>query len=163
MKFYYRDLWIPQSAAPEQVKSAYRKWARECHPDRSSSADAARFLAIGEAYQTLSDAERRKAYDAELTRFLQRRGWILCPSCGAHNEVPTIPESKVATCGRCRTRLPVTEKERRSTQTAALREQAMEVVAELGTDLLDVTGDFLHAKLQGLRARLGAKSRKGAR
>ena len=163
MKFYYRDLWIPQTATPEQVKSAYRKLARECHPDHSANSDATTFLAIGAAYETLSNAERRKAYDAELTTFLRRRGWVLCPRCGAHNDVPMIPESKVATCGRCRAHLPVTEKERRSTQVTALREQAIDVAAELGADLLDVTGDFLHAKLQGLRARFGVKARKGAR
>jgi curved DNA-binding protein CbpA len=163
MKFYYRDLCIPQAASPEQIKSAYRKLAREYHPDHSANADPAMFLAIGEAYQTLIDVERRKAYDAELTTFLRRRGWVLCPSCGAHNDVPVIPESKIATCGRCRTHLPVTEKERRSTQVTALREQAIDVAAELGADLLDVTGDFLHAKIQGLRTRFGAKARKGAR
>ena len=163
MKFYYRDLWIPQTATPDQVKSAYRKLARECHPDHGASSDVAQFLIIGEAYQTLSDAALRTAYDAELTTFLRRRGWVLCPSCGAHNDVPVIPESKVAMCGRCRIHLPVTEKERRSTQVTALREQAMEVAVELGADLLDVTGGYLHAKLQGLRARIGAKAPKGAR
>ena len=165
MKFYYRDLWIPQTATPDQIKSAYRKLAREFHPDHSAgkSQDSALFLAIGEAYQTLSDAELRKKYDAELTTFLRRRGWVLCPACGAHNDVPVIPESKIATCGRCRAHLPVTEKERRSTQATALREQAIDVAAELGADLLDVTGDYLHGKLQGLRARFGGKARKGAR
>ena len=163
MKFYYRDLWIPQTATPDQVKSAYRKLARECHPDHGASSDVAQFLIIGEAYQTLSDAALRTAYDAELTTFLRRRGWVLCPSCGAHNDVPVMSESKVAMCGRCRIHLPVTEKERRSTQVTALREQAMEVAVELGADLLDVTGGYLHAKLQGLRARIGAKAPKGAR
>ena len=165
MKFYYRDLWIPQTATPDQIKSAYRKLAREFHPDHNAgkSGDTAQFLAIGEAYETLIDAALRKTYDAELTTFLRRRGWVLCPACGAHNDVPVIPESKVATCGRCRTHLPVTEKERRSTQATALREQAIDVAAELGADLLDVTGEFLHSKLQGLRARLGVRARKGAR
>ena len=165
MKFYYRDLWIPQTATPDQIKSAYRKLAREFHPDHNAGkrADTAQFLAIGEAYETLIDAALRKTYDAELTAFLRRRGWVLCPACGAHNDVPVIPESKIATCGRCRAHLPVTEKERRSTQVNALREQAIDVAAELGADLLDVTGDYLHGKLQGLRARLGSKARKGAR
>jgi len=163
MKFYYRDLWIPRTATPDQVKSAYRKLARECHPDHGASSDVAQFLIIGEAYQRLSDAALRTAYDAELTRFLMRRGWVLCPRCGAHNEVPVIPESKVATCGRCHAHLPVTEQERRSTQVTALREQAIDVAAELGADLLDLTGGYLHSKLQGLRDRFGAKVRKGAR
>jgi curved DNA-binding protein CbpA len=165
MKFYYRDLWSPQTATPDQIKSAYRKLAREFHPDHNAgkSGDTAQFLAIGEAYETLSDAALRRSYDAELSTFLRRRGWVLCPACGAHNDVPVIPESKVATCGRCRAHLPVTEKERRSTQATALREQAIDVAAELGADLLDVTGEYLHTKLQGLRARFGGKARKGAR
>lgn len=162
MKFFYRDLWIPQSATPEQIKSAYRKLARQYHPDGTNS-DATVFLSIGEAYQTLIDPERRTAYDAELNVFLRRRGWVLCPSCGAHNDVPVIPESKVATCGRCRAHLPVTEKERRSSQVTALREQAIDVAAELGADLLDVTGEFLHSKIQGLRSRFSGRARKGAR
>lgn len=161
MRFYYRDLWIPQTATPDQIKSAYRKLAREVHPDHSASADPAQFHAIGEAYQALSDPLLRAKYDAELATFLKRRGWVLCPGCGAHNEVPAIPESKVAMCGRCRTHLPVTETERRSSQVTALREQAIDVVAELGADLLDVTGDFLHGKLQGLRTRFSVKPRKG--
>ena len=162
MKFFYRDLWVPQSATPEQIKSAYRKLARQYHPDGTNS-DATAFLSIGEAYQTLIDPERRTAYDAELSVFLRRRGWVLCPSCGAHNDVPVIPESKVATCGRCRAQLPVTEKERRSSQVTALREQAIDVAAELGADLLDVTGEFLHSKIQGLRTRFGGRARRGAR
>ena len=162
MKFHYRDLWVPQTATPDQIKSAYRKLARECHPDHTASPDAARFLAIGEAYQVLSDATTRQRYDAELVTYLRRRGWVLCPACGAHNEVPTIPVSKIAMCGRCRTALPVTEQERRETQTAALREQAIEVAAELGADLLDLAGDYLHRRLQGVRARIGG-ARKGAR
>lgn len=161
MKFYYRDLWIPQTATPDQIKSAYRKLAREVHPDHSAHADPARFHAIGEAYHALSDPMLRAKYDAELLTFLKRRGWVLCPGCGAHNEVPAIPESKVAMCGRCRTHLPVTETERRSSQVTALREQAIDVVAELGADLLDVTGDFLHGKLQRLRTRFSVKPRKG--
>ena len=163
MKFYYRDLWIPWTATPEQIKSAYRKLAREYHPDHREGADAAQFLAIGEAYQTLNDPALRKTYDEQLTAFLRRRGWVLCPSCGAHNEVPAIPASKVASCGRCRAHLPVTEQQRRSGQVDALREQAIEVAAELGADLLDVTGEYLHTKLQGLRSRFGGKARKGAR
>lgn len=164
MKFYYRDLFISQTATADQIKSAYRKLAREVHPDHSAQSghsDPARFHAIGEAYQTLSDPSLRARYDAELTAFLKRRGWVLCPSCGAHNEVPAIPESKVALCGRCRTPLSVTETERRSSQVTALREQAIDVVADLGADLLDVTGDFLHGKLQGLRTRFAVKPRKG--
>ena len=43
MKFHYRDLWVPQTATPDQIKSAYRKLARECHPDHTANPDAARF------------------------------------------------------------------------------------------------------------------------
>ena len=64
--------------------------------------------------------------------------------------------------GRCRA-LVGDEKERRSSQVTALREQAIDVVAELGADLLDVTGDFLHGKLQGLRSTLCVKAAQGSR
>jgi molecular chaperone DnaJ len=61
MKDYYQILGISQSASPEEVKKAYRKLAHKYHPDKGG--DEKKFKEINEAYQTLSDQEKRAQYD----------------------------------------------------------------------------------------------------
>jgi molecular chaperone DnaJ len=61
---YYDVLGVSRNASPDEVKKAYRSLARECHPDVSDAPDAeSRFKQINEAYEVLSDAEKRAAYD----------------------------------------------------------------------------------------------------
>ena len=63
-KDYYAALGVPRDADAEAIKKAYRKLAREHHPDVSKGPDAeARFKEVGEAYATLKDPEKRAAYD----------------------------------------------------------------------------------------------------
>lgn len=63
-KDYYAALGIPRDADDNAVRKAYRKLARQYHPDVSKSADAeARFKEVAEAYATLKDPEKRAAYD----------------------------------------------------------------------------------------------------
>ena len=61
---YYEVLGVGRGASDEEIKRAFRKLALEYHPDRNSSDGAAdRFKEVNEAYQVLSDAERRSRYD----------------------------------------------------------------------------------------------------
>ena len=61
---YYALLGVSRDASPEDIKKAYRRLARKYHPDVSKEKDAEeKFKAIAEAYQTLSDREKRAAYD----------------------------------------------------------------------------------------------------
>ncbi|MEO5576847.1 MAG: J domain-containing protein [Gaiellaceae bacterium] len=59
----YDTLGVPKNASADEIKKAYRKLAREHHPD-ASGGDEARFKEIQGAYDVLSDAEKRTAYDA---------------------------------------------------------------------------------------------------
>ncbi len=64
-KDYYAALGVPKDAAAPEIKKAYRKLARQYHPD-ANTGDAkaeARFKEISEAYDVLSDTKRRKEYD----------------------------------------------------------------------------------------------------
>lgn len=63
-KDYYQILGIPRSASAEEIKKAYRRLARQYHPDVNPSKEAAeKFKEINEAYQVLSDPEKRRLYD----------------------------------------------------------------------------------------------------
>lgn len=63
-KDYYEVLGVSKSASEAEIKSAYRKLARQHHPDIDKSAGSGeKFKEISEAYQVLSDLQKRQAYD----------------------------------------------------------------------------------------------------
>jgi len=62
---YYAVLGVPRDASADDIKKAFRKLARQYHPDVSKSPGAeTKFKEINESYEVLSDPEKRKRYDA---------------------------------------------------------------------------------------------------
>jgi molecular chaperone DnaJ len=62
---YYKTLGVAKNATQDEIKKAYRKLARQYHPDRNEGNKDAeeRFKAVQEAYDVVGDAEKRKQYD----------------------------------------------------------------------------------------------------
>lgn len=61
---YYEVLGVPRDASADDIKRAYRRLARQYHPDVSGAAeDQERFKAVSNAYEVLSDARKREVYD----------------------------------------------------------------------------------------------------
>ena len=78
-KDYYKVLGVDKNATPEQIKKAYRKLARQHHPDVNPNDKGAeqKFKELNEANEVLSDPEKRKKYDqfgADWQRYQQQPG-----------------------------------------------------------------------------------------
>ena len=59
---YYQTLGVAKSANAEEIKRAYRKLAHQYHPDKGTGNED-KFKAASEAYQVLSDTQKRQQYD----------------------------------------------------------------------------------------------------
>ena len=71
MKDHYASLGLGSDASLADIKKAFRQKASAYHPDRNAAADAPeRFRAVQEAYDVLSDADKRQAYDDNRRRNL---------------------------------------------------------------------------------------------
>lgn len=89
-KGFYARLGVDASASQDAIKDAYRRLAKELHPDKNSSGEATKkFQALTEAYEILSDPAARNAYDAlrytarvEGTPTAEKLEPICCSHCG---------------------------------------------------------------------------------
>lgn len=78
-KDYYKILAVPEDADTKAIKTAYRKLARQYHPDVSEETDAEeKFKEVTEAYEVLGDAKKRAEYD-ELKKYGGQHGQTFRP------------------------------------------------------------------------------------
>src|ERR1700716_1539711 len=73
---YYKSLGVEKKATAEEIKKAYRKLARQYHPDRNPDDKSAesRFKEISQAYDVLGDPDKRKQYDSATGPFATGAG-----------------------------------------------------------------------------------------
>ena len=69
---YYDILGIPRGSSDAQIKQAFRELARKYHPDTTPGVEGTRFRAIVEAYRVLSNPQRRRDYDREISNTVMR-------------------------------------------------------------------------------------------
>lgn len=81
---YYEVLQISENAEPETINRVYRSLAQRYHPDNRETGNEARFREITEAYQVLSDPEKRAGYDA--TNQARKKDRWRVVSAGAESE-----------------------------------------------------------------------------
>ncbi|PZM78127.1 MAG: molecular chaperone DnaJ [Candidatus Melainabacteria bacterium] len=62
-KDYYETLGVPKTASAEEIKKSFRNKARHLHPDNKDSGDEQAFKELAEAYEVLSDQQKRATYD----------------------------------------------------------------------------------------------------
>jgi hypothetical protein len=100
LKGYYARLGVEPTASQDAIKKAYRRLAKELHPDRSPGPSAKnKFQELSEAYETLSNPEARSAYDA--LRYTARKETSSIPSepicCSRCGKVTAQPRATVFT------------------------------------------------------------------
>lgn len=100
----YGVLGVCPTASGEEIKSAFRTLAKQHHPDRSGGQDA-RFKELSAAYEVLSDAAARAAYDRTRTAWAHARGAVLCRGCGHAVRIPPSlnADAAQARCPHCKT------------------------------------------------------------
>jgi curved DNA-binding protein len=83
-KDYYTTLGVSREATPEEIKKAFRKLARQYHPDTATDKKAAeeKFKEINEAHEVLSDPEKRRKYDQLGARWNDAGGFEPPPDWG---------------------------------------------------------------------------------
>ena len=84
---YYEVLQVSVTADPETIHRIYRILAQRFHPDNAATGDADRFRTITEAYQVLSDPERRAKYDVHHGDQRRERSQLLAEMVRAQNDV----------------------------------------------------------------------------
>ena len=89
----YRALGVMPTADQEAIKNAYRRLAKETHPDTSSDASGFRFQKVYNAYKILSDDQARERYDRRFTRDDEDYSWlgiepVCCSRCGVVTAQP---------------------------------------------------------------------------
>lgn len=72
-KDHYNVLGIDRDASASDVRKAFRRKARDCHPDCADKEHAPRFQKIAEAHEVLTDPDLRRSYDEELKRSDRRQ------------------------------------------------------------------------------------------
>jgi curved DNA-binding protein CbpA len=143
---YYEVLQISANAELETVHRVYRLLAQRCHPDNSDTGNDSKFRELNEAYQVISDPERRAQYDVVHSR-LRRERWRLV-STGAQAENDFETEQRV--------RLTVMEvlytRRRTEPESPSMSPMDLETLTGIAREHLEFTIWYLTQKKYAIRS-----------
>jgi curved DNA-binding protein CbpA len=86
---YYEVLQISVNAEPDMIHRVYRLLAQRLHPDNAETGNTTKFRQLTEAYQTLSDPERRAQYDVQHAQLRQQRWRLVTNGNETENDFST--------------------------------------------------------------------------
>lgn len=116
---YYKILGVDRSEDVEGIHTAYRRLAKQCHPDLAGVQSKEKFQGIQQAYEVLSDPDKRKHYDASIDKRPRMTGsgtvepeplvparnpsWVVYPEPLIRESVPIeeIVSSSSSRCSYC--------------------------------------------------------------
>jgi curved DNA-binding protein CbpA len=154
MDNHYCTLGVSPSASSEEIKSAYRRCAREAHPDRRGSAE--QFRAVQAAYILLIDPAKRARYDAARRAWMAQIHAVECTTCGNANRLTRLlPEDHIARCWHCKAQLPVRPEDVQSAQRQILAQEIARVIDTVGGGLADLAVEGVRSGIGRLRRALG--------
>lgn len=149
----YAILDIGPHAPLSEVKAAYRRCARNAHPDHQG--DVERFRSVQEAYEVLGDAEKRDAYDQQRRAWIRQIGAVECGTCGSANRVTRRPApGEITRCAHCKSPLRTSLSDLLSAQRQSLVNETARFVDEVGIELAELAADAVKSSLGKIRQRL---------
>ena len=107
MKNYFQVLGLDVGASDADIKAAYRRLARTCHPDLCGPASADRFAELGEAYRFLSDRLKRAALEHDLLASAKTDAPAARPA--KRPEPAARPAPRAQTCSESEARMDMLE------------------------------------------------------
>lgn len=157
MQNHYKTLGIDCTAGPSEIKAAYRRRAKDTHPDIATPGESDQFAAVNDAYHTLVNDAKREVYRQEYRNFAHEHGLVVCDHCFSMVRVPRFREGQTPRCGCCRQKLDVTAAERDSLFQAAFAKQLDDVLDAVGVEGAALAKDLVHGFANGVRRKLGIK------
>lgn len=158
MQNLYVLLGLPPAATAEEIKSAFRRRAREVHPD--AKGDGTEFIALKDAYAILGDPTKRAQYDQERRAWMKQSGAVECIACGHASRITHRPaEGQRVRCWHCKTPLALSFDAVLAAQKQSLVNETARVVESVGVDLAELAADAVLAGIGHLRQRFGLHRR----
>jgi hypothetical protein len=95
-KSHYTILGIPRDESRDGIRAAYLRRVKALHPDHAGEASTQAFREVQQAYDVLSDPQRRRSYDSQLDRKRPARTWQTEPLTRRRSVEPLVPDRPLA-------------------------------------------------------------------